>query len=254
MAFYDGYISAIERQLSFTNPADYNFKSDSDYTWVLEHSSVDQGNNYLKEIKQKYGFLYKIHKQLLIELCKMNDMYGKTVKHHFHDFTECSPSNLRYIFHSLLILDYAAENNLNGIDFIEIGGGYGGLCFFLYKMASLFNITINSYSIFDLPQALQLQERYLNALHIGNINYCNLNNPKNLKTNSFLISNYAFSEITHELQELYIQRVINPYTTYGFLAWNVIDLYDFVKNSKIEKEREYPLTGGNNYYVRFKPL
>ena len=52
----------------------------------------------------------------------------------------------------------------------------------------------------------------------------------------------------------YIDKIINPYTKFGFLTWNSIPVYNFVKNSVIEKEEEYPKTGRNNYYVRYYPI
>ena len=30
-------------------------------------------------------------------------------------------------------------------------------------------------------------------------------------------------------------KIINPYTTFGFLPWNFISIYDFVENTIIEK-------------------
>ena len=51
----------------------------------------------------------------------------------------------------------------------------------------------------------------------------------------------------------YIDKIINPYTKFGFLTWNFIPVYNFVKNSVIEKE--YPQTGGgSNYYIRYYPI
>ena len=147
------------------------------------------------------------------------------------------------------------DNMLNNIDIIEIGGGYGGLCFYMYNIAPLFNITINTYSIFDLNMPLKLQKKYLEALNILNVNYLELDNISNLNKNSFLISNYAFSEISLELQKKYTDMVLNPYVSFGFLAWNFIDVYNFIDNKKITVEDEYPLTGlHHNKYVRFKPL
>jgi hypothetical protein len=263
---YCNYIKTIEKQLLLDNPNDYYFKSDKDYTPILEHCNLYKGNQYLFEIKKKYNKIYTDNKTFLIELCKKNDLYGKPYKSNIPHFTSCSPSNLRYILHSFLILDYIKENKLNNIDFIEIGGGYGGLCFFIINLSKIFNITINSYTIFDLKQVSHLQNKYLEALDIKNehcdaialtplVSYYQLDNFKNLKTNSFLISNYAFSEISKELQDEYIVKIINPYTTYGFLAWNFINVYNFVNNSKIIVEKEYPLTANRfNYYVRFKPF
>ena len=80
-------------------------------------------------------------------------------------------------------------------------------------------------------------------------NYCNL------KNNSFLISTYAFSEIPMSIQNEYSKNIINQYTNFGFIAWNSITVYKFVENSIIEKEKEYPRTGGkNNNYVRYYPI
>jgi hypothetical protein len=50
---------------------------------------------------------------------------------------------------------------------------------------------------------------------------------------------------------MYIDKVIEPYCSHGFLAWNWIDFYNFVKDKNIVTEREYPLTGNKNYYVYF---
>lgn len=137
---------------------------------------------------------------------------------------------------------------LNNVDIIEIGGGYGGLCFFVHSIAPLYEINITSYTIFDLLEPSLLQEKYLNALNIEKVKFCQIDNFNNLKNNSFLISNYAFSEINIELQSEYTEKIINPYTIYGFLAWNAIPVYDFVDNSIIEKEEYH-----NDCHVRYYP-
>ena len=46
---------------------------------------------------------------------------------------------------------------LNNIDIIEIGG-YGGLCLFIHNIAPLYEININSYTIFDLLEPSLLQK------------------------------------------------------------------------------------------------
>ena len=160
---------------------------------------------------------------------------------------------------------FAKEQGLNNIDFIEIGGGYGGLCFFVNKISQLFGITVKSYTIFDLLEPTLLQKMYLNHFQINNTNFYQINDNFVLNKNSFLISNYAYSEISYKLQKEYTDKVLNPYTSHGFLVWNTAGgsaarhptsnelVYDFVQNSVIEKELEYPQTGVSNYYVRFRP-
>ncbi len=146
------------------------------------------------------------------------------------------------------------KNSLNNIDVVEIGGGYGGLCLFLHKLSDLFNIKIKSYTIFDLFEPMLLQKKYL-ELHNIEINVINLFDNFTLNNNSFLISNYAFSEISTDLQKIYTQKVLNPYILHGFLVWNFIPFYNFIDNKSITCEKEYPFTGNYrnpfNLYVYF---
>ena len=156
---YDNYTNYIN---SFVNSeiSEWKFKSNPSYTSILEHLSNTEGNEYLFEITNRFNEFYNKHKTLLIDLCMINDSCGCPTKSVFSNFSNCSPTNLRYILHSLLILTYMKECNLKDIDIVEIGGGYGGLCFFLYRLSNLFNIQINSYSIFDLQEPLLLQKKY----------------------------------------------------------------------------------------------
>ncbi len=259
----------------------WNFKSHPHYRYVLEHVFERQGNEYLIEISRRFNEVYTANKDYLIELCHMNDSVGQPVKYNLSNFTQCSPTNMRYILHSFLILTHMKECLIDNVDIIEIGGGYGGLCFFIHKLAHLFGITIRSYCIFDLPAPLYLQRKYLENLQVFErnreptlplaakannfelsneptqeasyfgVNYAELNNIKNLYTHSYLISNYAFSEISRELQAQYTEYVINPYTSYGFLAWNMIEVYNFVDNAHIIVEDEVPLTSRTNKYVYY---
>lgn len=246
---YNSYIQSIKLNLNKT-PVDWSFKSDNNYTGILEHVNVTQGIQYLNCIKTKYSSLYENNTDLLIKLCNTNDKFGETQKELIDNFTICSPTNLRYIFHSFLILTYMQEKALNNIDIIEIGGGYGGLCFYIYNLAPLFNITINTYSIFDLLEASMLQKLYLEQLNITNAKFYQLDNFTDLSTNSFLISNYAFSEISMELQQEYSAKILNPYTSCGFLSWNFINVYEFINNKHVKIEPELPITG-NPQFNRF---
>ena len=251
MSIYNLYTNHIKTFIN-TDILSWSFKNNSQYTYVLEHVNEEQGYEYLKEIKNRFNTIY--NNNVLLELCKQNDFYGKPNKVMFKDFTYCSPTNLRYILHSLLILSYAKSCNLDSLDIIEIGGGYGGLCFFINNLSKFFDINVNTYTIFDLPEPLLLQQKYLNKLDVNNVNYYEINNFKDLKPNSFLVSNYAFSEIPFNLQQEYTNKVLNPYVSYGFMAWNYIEVYKFIDSKLINKIKEFPLTGSNNFYVRFKPL
>jgi hypothetical protein len=250
---YTRYQAAITSQLD-KKPEDLDFKSNEDYRVILEHCSEQQGKAYLDEIKKHFSEFYAKHKDKLKDICQVNDKYGKTIKVDFQDFMSCSPSNLRYIFHALLILRDMQQHGLREVDIIEIGGGYGGLCLVLQNLAPLCNIRLNSYFIFDLVEASQLQKKYLDLLSVKNIRFGQIDNFSELRVNSYLISNYAFSEISKDLREAYTEKVLDPFTSHGFLAWNFIGIYKFVNNRSIQAEKEYPQTGGGtNYYVTFWP-
>jgi hypothetical protein len=254
---YKLYTEVIKEELRL-GKEDWNFKSNHYYRGILEHVSPSFGEEFLSEIIKNYNELYYNNKDYLIELCHLNDLYGKTIKHDYKDFTNCSPSNLRYILHSLLLLDNIKNNSLDKINFIEIGGGYGGLAFFVNKLAKLFNIKINSYTMFDLHEAALLQQKYSEAHNIK-VKASTLDNCGTLHKDSFLISNYALSEISPYIQKEYTEKILNNYISHGFLVWNFPDLFGFkfYKNFTINKSiafyKEYPLTGKNNLYVYIKP-
>jgi hypothetical protein len=250
----DLYIQAIRYNLMMGNPNEWEFKSNPNYTGVLEHVKPIHGMEYLGKISTIYNSFFNAKREFLIDLCYKNDKFGKTVKHNYENFAVCSPTNLRYIFQSLLIIDYIKSEMLNNMNIIEIGGGYGGLAFYLKHIAPLFGVKITSYTMFDLPEACELQKRYLleHGMDVQTANIHDMNSVKLMK-NSFLISNYAFTEIDMWLQNKYTTEVLNPYTSHGFLTWNIIPIYEFVQGKIISFECEFPLTSTFNYYVTYRP-
>ena len=252
---YSAYTTLVKNILE-KDKSEWDFKSSKDYTQKLENLGKYYGNLYLEQLMKQFPKFFYKHKKYLIEVCEQNDLYGKPNIRPFPSFTTCSATNLRYILHALLILTFMTNHKINNIDIIEIGGGYGGLSFFMHKIAPLFKINITSYTIIDLPEISLLQKNYLDALDMSkNMHFYNINNYNNLKKNSFLISNYAYSEISIELQQEYTEKILNPYVSYGFLVWNYIELYDFIKSKIILKEYEEPDTSHNNtnYYITILP-
>jgi hypothetical protein len=215
-----------------------SFKRNPTYMEILEHTDAFGGNRYLDQIKTEFGNFYNNNKTTLIELCKKNDTYGKPILSKI-DGISTSASNFRYIYHSLLILTNIKNNKLNNVDLIEIGGGYGGLCFFINNIAHLFGINIKSYTIFDIKEVTILQKRYLKLLDLD-INTFHIDDEWTLNANSYLISNYAFSEIPSDLQKEYSNKIINKYVNYGFLVWNFIPVYNFIENKRLVIEDERP--------------
>ena len=244
MSIYEYYKRCILENLSLSQE-DMFFKSDPRYNYVLEHVDFAQGYQYLLLVEEEFSELFHENKDMMIDLCRQNDIIGKPKKHDFKGFCECSPTNLRYLYQSMLALDFIKDINIQQLNVVEIGGGYGGLCLFMHKLSHLFNLNINSYIIYDLAEAQDLQYRYL---YTHGINVDSVQNKKDC----FLISNYAFSELPDSVRSNYEKYIIQPYCSNGFLAWNGCDLYEFVKGKEIKYVAERPSTHPNNKYVYFK--
>jgi hypothetical protein len=221
------------------------FKQNPNYRDILEHVSFYQGVEYLKYIE----YFSNIKKEEILEFSNLNDSLGSPEKFDY-GIGNISPSNLRYIFHSHIILSYIKKLKLENLNIIELGGGYGGLCLALKHFCKKYNIEIKTYKIVDLDEIIKLQEIYHKKLNINDVEYFKASNfGKDIKGEDyFLISNYCFSEISDSLQKKYIKNLFGKVSN-GFMAWNFIPVYNFGFDCHIEDE--YPLTGGNNKYVYF---
>jgi hypothetical protein len=249
MVDYSSYEDSIKNML---NSGDItNFKGSSNYTAILEHTSLDLGVKYLDCIRSYYD----LSDDEVIEYCNTNDKIGSPKLESIHGLL-VSPSSLRYIFHSLKILEYCRSLGMNDLKFVEVGAGYGGLILALNHFASRYDIKIQEYHCVDLAWPLKLQQKYISyhTLEFNVIPHINYSFGSDIDgSNYFLISNYCFSEIDKSCQDKYITNLF-PKISHGFLTWNHIPVYDIGKNVKVELE--YPLTcpethEHKNYYVYF---
>jgi hypothetical protein len=257
---YRSYESFVKTQL--INDSELNFKSNSEYNAILEHVSHEQGNNYIKFIKEKFpNVTYEqVNNYLLI-----NDKYGNPKKEIFvfedNEIFNCSPTSLRYVLHSLIILDNLKKTNVNKI--VEVGCGYGGLFLGINYFSKLLNIEIQHYYIIDLPEICDLIEKYINInRNEVYINYSihsayNYGNDIN-DTNMYFISNYCFTEIDIVNRNNYIKSLF-PKVSNGFIVWQTvfnlsIDYVSIINKENIIVKEEYPQTACEtykNYYVFF---
>ena len=223
-----------------------NFKSDPEYRTVLEHVTPQEGSKYLDLITS----ITDITLSEIVEFCRLNDSIGSPIKNEYNGLI-CSPSNLRYIFHAFLLLRHIKSLDRSNLDIVEVGGGYGGLCLAIHTFAKKYNITINSYTIIDLTEAIVTQKIFLQKVDPSlRVEWEDANTFGSSieKKNMFLISNYCFSELCDGYREKYIKTLF-PKVSNGFMAWNGIPIYDFGFNMRYEEE--YPKTGQFNLYVYF---
>jgi hypothetical protein len=244
MVNYNYYSDFVK---SVVNSKDLScFKSHPAYVDMLDHVSQSQGYEYLNYIKN----LSSISIEEIINFCELNDKLGSPNKSDF-GFMIASPTSLRYIWHAHIILSYFKSFNKDTYDIIEVGGGYGGLCFAIHYFSKKYDVSISSYTIVDLKPPSELQKIYLDTLNLGTNIYfvdAEMYGSEIDKKNNFLISNYCFSEIDESHQKKYIE-ILFPKISHGFMAWNNIPVYDFGYFLKIDEE--VPKTGGMNKFIYF---
>lgn len=248
---YDRYSEYVRTICSNKNLTE--FKSNPLYTYMLEHVSIRQGYIYLECIFQKTT----ISRDEVIKFCSINDATGNPRKGVFPEFlgdVSVSPSSIRYIYQAHMILSHM--NKLGSDtprDIVEIGGGYGGLCFAIHHFAPRYGVRINSYTICDLTNIIKLQELYLKHVipntkvdFVDAVTY-GADIPHN---KMFLISNYCLSEIDSVHQMKY-REILFPKVEHGFFVWNAIPL-NAMGLGHLYNEPEVPNTGNkNNRYVWF---
>ena len=224
-----------------------NFKRNPIYNKILEHVSELDGQLY----KNYLDINFPEFKNFL-KIFKTNDEIGNPIKFNYSDIGDISPTTLRYIkVLSDLIRLYKSLDNFN---IIEIGVGYGGQCKIINDY---FNI--RKYTLVDLPEVLELSQKYLNIFNIENLDFLNFNNLPNNKNYDLVISNYSFSELSKEMQNFYFENIINK-SEHGYLTCNFISNYFNIdsynldeikthlhKNFSIIKEE--PLTSENNIII-----
>ncbi len=228
-----------------------SFKSNSNYNAILEHVSYEQGLLYLN-----YLNLYFPEFNKYINDFQKNDIFGGTKTYYYENIGNISPSTLRYI--KVLFDIIYIFGDLNNKKIIEIGSGYGGQCFILNQYFK----NIKNYTLVDLDEALSLSNKYLSKLNI-NHEILKIENIENLNESfDLVISNYAYSELTKELQDNYYDNIIRK-SQHGYFTLNFIShieniqsySLEEIKNKFIDKEiqiiDENPQTYSNNVILIF---
>lgn len=221
------------------------FKQNIAYTQILEHTSFAQGNEYLNYILKQDIDLTKLDK------FKENDLQGGSTTYKYQEpFNEISPSTLRYI--KVLTEIKNIFGSLDGFNICEIGTGYGGQAKILLDY---FNI--KEYNFVDLQEVLELNKRYLNKFEYKNLNFYTSDNLPD-KEYDLVISNYAFTECSKPIQDIYLSKIIKK-SKRGYLTCNhisdifKIDSYvkEDLKNmvTEVKEKNEEPLSFNNNYIL-----
>jgi putative sugar O-methyltransferase len=201
-----------------------NFRRNRLYHEILEHVSVEDALLYIDEMKNSEKLSDED-----INNFKLNDSVGNPITFEHERFGNISPTTIRYIKNVLDIDHFLGGTSVDNI--VEIGGGYGGLC---RAISSYMNF--ENYMILDLPEVNKLCEKYISKF--GNLGekviqsfYDEVESVENI---DLLISNYAFSECSFDLQKSYYDGVISNSDKF-YISYNNIT----TRNMGIEYFKEY---------------
>ena len=188
-----------------------NFRKNDLYHEILEHVNYEDGKIYIDEMKN----INNLTSENIFNF-KENDKIGNPNTFNYEKFGNISPTTLRYIKNVLDIENFLNGEKVNNI--VEIGGGYGGLCRIIDSYLGFEN-----YMILDLPEVNKLSQKYLRNFEgtyekVTQVFYDEISSVENI---DILISNYAFSECSFDLQEAYYTGVISNadkfYITYSLI-------------------------------------
>lgn len=189
------YVDFIENALSNENVFESFRRGGHQYDTILEHLSYEDGRVYLQYIQREYPHLINSFDKF-----KINDSIGFPYIYDYGEkYGNINPTTLRYIKFAGDIQKHFGD--LNGMDLIEIGGGYGGLVRVLSSMYEF-----NSVRLHDLTPAKKLQKKYLNRFDINPIIDASIENI--VTDNSIVISNYAWCECDLETRNNYVDKMV----------------------------------------------
>jgi hypothetical protein len=212
---------------------------------ALDHVSIEQGNAYIAEINKEVSW-----SDDFTQAIQLIDKLGNPRKYKFAPYGVFSPTLLRYL---KVYIDLKKNfGSFEKLKIAEIGIGFGG-------QASLINLLDKplSYAFYDIPPVLDLANRFIDELSLtGDYEFIDGRNPKP-SNQDLVISNYAFSELAREIQDLYLKEVILQ-SPRGYITWNSLsaenldgytlgDLIRIIPNSQVFPE--IPNTSSNNVII-----
>lgn len=223
----------------------YEMISESNINGFLRKPEIDNIYGVSQELGKKYCLQLTLDFPEFVKLCKMghfkNELNQFIKIGHGEVFFSIelerflSGNTCRYIYHALVIIKYIQSKFPDRmIDIVEIGGGYGGLCYWIKTLYK----NIGEYSIVDLNLPLELQKRCLATLNTE-FNPISVSSGVVKKENPlFCISCYAYPLFNQKYQTHYKEHIISKCDA-GFMVWNNWSgIYNFTElNMKVEPER-----------------
>jgi hypothetical protein len=240
---YSKYIECIDKAIAHETLFN-QFRSNLDYTWVVETVNKPNGLVCLNEVQKNTP-------ELLTHLPKFctSEKQGGPEVCYYEDFDiYISPTTCRYI---KILSDMVMRfGSLDGLDIVEVGGGYGGQCKIIHDM-----FKPKSYTIVDINSALRLAVKFLERFKVKII-------PRAVTDDTIVpydlfISNYAFTEFDKPYQHFYDKHILQPsrmgYMICNFIGQRTEPAYSITDIIKLKADGkafpEVPNSGKNIVYV-----
>lgn len=211
-----------------------SFKTHPSYNSIVGMSEDWQAEKWYEELKHS-----DIFKSL--DVFRKNDTIGGFPKWVSPDDIEVSAATLRYMNTLKEITEsFEFKETLN---VVELGVGYGGLCFVLSNY-----LNINSYCLVDLPNVQKLAQKYLGRLGVNST--LEVPETTDLFISEFCLSEFSDSQI-YKFYDMYIKNSKRIYLH--------MNLHDEVRKqrflNKLSKDftynisDEFPKTHYPNYVI-----
>ena len=198
----NNYINTVKQAIN----DDYtfsDFKNNLFYLSVVGMSDDKQAEIWLNKIRECPDIFSKL------DVFSRNDIIGNPSLWTSSDGITISPNTLHYI-NTLREISESFEFE-GPINVLELGVGYGGLC---YILSNFYNI--NSYCLVDLPDVQTFAAKYLSKLGVNNLTF------EPTMTTDLFISEYCLSEFDDTQMDTFYEQYIVE-SMYIYLLMNLHD-------------------------------
>lgn len=193
---------AVENELVFSK-----FKSSFEYRGILEHCYFTQGRDYLKMINSNSEIMTNLREVVSVD-------NGMPYTYFYKGLGRVSPTQIRYakVLQDIEVL----FGGLNNLTIAEIGVGYGGQAIHILNRWAPKN-----YFVYDLEWPAKLMSKNLKQSSLKLSIQPEIRNWNEKIAVDLVLSNYAFSELFRDVQEIYFRNVIEG-SKAGYVIYNHI--------------------------------
>lgn len=228
------------------------FKQNPYFNLLWENRTEEEGVEDIKWIELHAPFVFE-H----LEKLRAIDAIGSPRVYSYGEYGALSPYTLHLAAFSGEIAAHCGD--LSGKRIVQIGAGYGGLC---QVIQALF--PVDSYTLIDLPEQLELAKKYLSCAGIEQVSYLTPDQLPEGISFDVLLSDQSFSEFNRHYQEIFVNKLFcHSHSGYvrghlfpkhfGVVALNCDELIKILKRKMLENplQLEEPEHDRGAYLIRW---